>query len=199
MEILFSFGARAITTPMTCLPAALWGPDLSWGLAALPIKISVIIKANVTGMRTASQVTQQNPSNCQSLRGKRICLTQRCWGGCWNAIPLRQQGDSVLSCSLLLSPSLPGFLTQSSPVPLSGHSWLHVLPFPKSPFVLRLLFPFILFPFSFPPPLMCSHVPAQPRPVRQPSWTSRGAFPCTASCCSFKLNCSPRYWGKWSH
>lgn len=179
---------------MTCLPAVLWGPDLSWALAALPIKITVIIKVNVTGMRTASQVTQQNPSNCQRLRGKHNCLMQRCWAGCCNAVPLHQ----VLSCSLP-APALPGSLIQSSPLPLPEHLWLHVLPLAKSHFCVKIAHS--LFPISllFFPPLMCSPVPMQPGPVRQHSCPSPGAFPHTASCCSFKLNCSPRSWGKWSH
>lgn len=197
MEILLSYRGEAVI-PMTCLPAVLWGPDLSWALAALPIKITVIIKANVTGMRTASQVTQQNPSNCRRLQGRHNCLMQWCWAGCCNAVPLHQQGSPVLSCSLP-APSLLGCLSQSSPLPLPEHLWLHVLPLPKSHFCVKTglsLFPISLLFF---PPLMCSRVPTQPGPVRQLSCPSLGAFPHTASCCSFKLNCSPRYWGKWSH
>lgn len=73
-----SFGVGTITAPVACLPAALWGHGLSWGHQVPPIKITVILKVNVTVIRTASQVTQQNPSNCQRLQGKCICLTLQC-------------------------------------------------------------------------------------------------------------------------
>lgn len=138
---------------MTCLPAVSWGPAFGWALAALPIKITVIIKANVTGMRSASQVTQQKPSNCQRLQGKHRCVMQWCWAGCCSAVPLHLP---VLSCSLP-APSLPGCWAQSSPLRSLSICGYMRCPFPNHTFVLRPLFPFFRFLLSF-FPLWCAPV-----------------------------------------
>lgn len=166
MEILLSFREGAVTIPMTYLPAVSWGPDLSWALAALPIKIAVIIKVNVTGMRTASQVTQQNPSNCQRLWGKHNCPMQCCLSWLLQCCPSAPAMLSSLA-ACLHHPCWGARLRAALSPSLSICGYM-CCPFPNHTFVLRLLFPFFQFLFSF-FPLWCV-------PVSPCSWACQAAF-----------------------